>query len=179
MNGRHLRLSAWLLVLFTCFAFIGSPSAYAWDNGTSHQPRVEAAGWYCTPAFGPPSGCAEIKFGITAKNDKTGNPQGRFEYMNHFTGYSAKGRITAFTPHNATCADPFAPNGLPAATVKGMCDDGSCSFQMDVVDDDTVKHQPDWVCNVQVSGTDKKGHSEANMDAGEPIQHGNVEIHPE
>jgi len=71
------------------------------------------------------------------------------------------------------------PLDAPYAKVSGTCDDGTCTFDATVVDDDSGGHPPDWVCDLHMHGTDKKGNSEVYDDPGQPLQHGHFEVHPE
>src|SRR6476661_166638 len=82
METKHARLSVWALVLFTFFALFGGQSAFAYDNTKA---RAEAGGWVCKPGGTGPSGCQEVKLGLTAKTNKANVPDGRFEYMNKTT----------------------------------------------------------------------------------------------
>lgn len=193
METRQSRLGVWALVLFTCFAIFGGQSAFAWD---STKQRVEVGGWICKPDANGPSGCAEVKIGLTAKINKMTMPDGRFEYLNRLSHFSVRGHINAFSVNSQPKADSSNPcyaaaifNGTvqvagpsltaPQATVDGSCDDGSCTFHATFVDDDSSNKATDWVCNPQMTGTDKKGVAENYMtDPGEPLQRGRVEIHP-
>ena len=193
METTHSRLSVWALVLFACFALFGGQSAFAMDTT---KPRVEAAGSFCKPDFNGPNGCAEIKLGLTGKVTKTTMVDGRFEYMNRLSKYNVHGNIYSMVVNPQPPADAsnpcFAsaifvgttqvggpPLTAPQATVDGSCTDGSCSFHVTVVDDDSANRTADWVCDLHMHGTDKKGRVENNDDPGEPFTHGKVEVHPE
>src|SRR5438128_751601 len=157
MGRNHLRLGVWGLALLTCFAMLGQ-TAFAWDN----RPRVEAAGFYPKPDFsvGPPNFADEIKIGVNGRCTKDSPlptlctsqlTEGRFEFFNKFTGFKIKGTITSLDFHLENACTAFnSPNGKPAVTIKGSCDDGAmCTqFQMDLVDNDPGG--PDWVCNVNI-----------------------------
>lgn len=194
METRQSRLSVWALVLFTCFALFGGQSLFAWDNT---KPRVEAAGWICKPDFTNPNGCAEVKLGLTGKVTKTSMIDGRFEYLNRLSKYNVHGRINSMvvnsqpvanTSHPCYAAVTFNPAtntqvagpplNAPYATVDGTCEDGSCSFHVTLVDDDSPNHTADWACDIHMHGTDKKGKVENYDDAGQPFQRGTVEVHP-
>jgi hypothetical protein len=197
METKHARLSVWALLLFTCFALFGGQSAFAYDNT---KMRAEAAGWVCKPGGTGPSGCEEVKLGLTGKMNKGNIADGRFEYMNKTTKFNVNGKITSLVvkPHNAAAtADPSHPcyaaaifdGGIqiagpplsaPYANITGTCDNGMCDqFVMTVVDDDSTHKKNDWVCNVHMHGNDKKGHAEVYDDPGQPLQKGSVEVHPE
>lgn len=195
METRQSRLSVWALLLFACFALFGGQSVFAMDNT---KPRVEAAGSICKPDFTSPNGCAEVKLGLTGKVNKATMVDGRFEYMNRLSKYNVHGRINSMVvnPHPtasmshpcyaAAIVDPVTgiqvggpPLNAPYATVDGTCEDGSCSFHVTVVDDDSARRTTDWACDIHMHGTDKKGNVENYDDPGQPFQHGKVEVHPE
>jgi hypothetical protein len=171
MGRTRLRLGAWALAVLTSFALFGEHTAFAASNG----PRVEGAGWFNIFCGFSCIG-QEVKFGITANNN--GVPQGRFDYYNTVTGLTARGKITAWTPHqNTACAGP--PATAPAATLSGSCDDGSnCTFQMDVVDSGSPGKGNDYICNVQVTGGHSKNGAPSNDSDpnSEPLFHGNINI---
>lgn len=168
MVNKATRLSAYALALLTSFALFAQQTAVAAQPG----PRVEGAGWFCTPDFAAgATGCAEIKFGITANVTGNGAPQGRFDYFNRFTGYSVHGVIVGFTQNPATCGNA----GAPAAQLHGSCTDGaSCDFWISVVDDGPG--QQDWACDIQMTGTDKQGRAEVRSDHDQPLQRGNIQV---
>jgi hypothetical protein len=175
MGRNHSRLAFWVLAGVTALAVFGGQPAYAWD---SHQPRVEGAGWFSTTNF-TTFAQDEIKLGVNAKLNKLSVPDGRFEIMNKTNKFNVHGRVTNVTFHPATCGAFNAPNGQPAATIWGQCDDHAvCSqVQFDVVDNDSGGHNPDWVCNVHVHAVDEKGRTEDMDDPGDPMNHGHVEVH--
>ena len=197
METRHARLSVWALVLVTFFALFGGQSAFAYNTT---KMRAEEAGWVCKPGGTGPSGCQEVKLGVTAKINNANLADGRFEYFNRTTKFNVKGKVDSLVvkPSNtATPADPShpcyaaaifdatgqqiagPPLNAPYANITGTCDNGMCDqFVITVVDDDSAQHNTDWVCNVHMHGTDKKGIAEVYDDQGQPLQHGHVEVHP-
>jgi hypothetical protein len=113
------------------------------------------------------------------------NPKGTFEYFNHFSKLKTHGKITDIVFRTLQASDT-CPNlaqnlnlvGAPSAIVKGSCNDGSCSFQLEVVDGDDRGISPnpgDWVCNVQVSST-STSHSGSDSDTASQLVRGDIEI---
>jgi hypothetical protein len=180
MGRTQIRLAVWALAILTAVAIFGDHTAFAEDN---NQPRIEGGGWFPTPNPFARNGTAKVNFGITGKCDKSGsttsgtsttcmNPQGHFEYHNEASGLKSHGKVTSLEFHPATCG----PIGAPAATLKGLCDDGTCSFQMEFADGGDPGKGNDWVCNVMVSGTNKMHNPDSDADPAEPLGGGNIKI---
>jgi hypothetical protein len=193
MGRTQLRRGVWALAFLTCFTVAGTHTAFAWDE---HQPRVEAAGWYFHGDFLNPNNnfSDEVKFGVTGKKE---NNKGRFEYFNTFTHFKLHGNITVMNFYTTTrpavidpnnppgidqCPSAPAPEfggppvGVPGVHVEGMCDDGTCTFKMDLIDGGGEPKGNDFVCNVMASGSD--GHEASSMEGeGEqPVVRGNIKI---
>jgi hypothetical protein len=189
MGRRQLRLGVWALAIMTCVAVTGEHTALAADGQ-----RVEAAGWYFSTQYPQaPNGSAEIKFGVTGKEDH-GNKLGRFEYFNTFTGLKGHGKLAIVTFYTTTQSAsmmpidqcPMAPPpefggpplGAQGVRVQGNCDDGSnCSFNMDLIDGGDPGRGRDWVCRVSVVGQDKNHQpAGADMEDAQALVKGNIKI---
>ena len=192
MGRTQLRRWVWALALLTCFMVVGDHTAFAADNQ-----KVEAAGWYFSTTCYDPPNCtsAEIKFGVTGKNDN-GNKLGRFEYFNTFTGLKGHGKLSPTMVFYTTTQNlgpgfpidqcPLAPPpeafgppvGVPGVTVSGSCDDGSgCTFKMDLIDGGDPGRGKDWVCRVAVTGQ-AKNHAPTTPDNedAQTLIRGNIKI---
>jgi hypothetical protein len=178
MGRSQLRMGVWALAILTCLTVAGGHTAYADDLA-----KLEAEGWFFTFNCAAPNCSAEVKFGITGKEDDHHNKFGRFEYFNTFTGLRVHGKLTTLTFHDNTCPTPppnfgGPPLGSPAATMSGLCDDNeaNCRFQMDVVDGGSARGN-DWVCNIQVTGQNKNhtASSDTDMNANQVFK-GKVKI---
>ena len=173
MGRSQLRMGVWALAILTCLTVAGGHTAYANEN-----PKLEAEGWFFIQNCSAPGCSAEVKFGITGKDDDNHNKFGHFEYFNTFTGLRVHGKLTTLTFHSNTCLTFGVPPGAPAATVAGLCDDNeaNCRFQMDVVDGGNARGN-DWVCNVQVTGQNKQHTASTDMDMnGNQVVKGKVKI---
>ena len=179
MGRKTPRLAMWALAILTSFALVGNHTAYA----DSHGPRVNAGGQFTTPNPDAPAGSAKVTFGVDGKYKHDATPDGHFEYFNHSSGLHAHGRINTLTFGTASPSCVFFGGdqlaGKPSATVSGQCDDGSCSFSMELVDagKSPKRDGQDFVCNVNVNGQGKMHLPASDSDPAEPVIHGNVEIH--
>ena len=176
MGRNQLRRGVWVLALLTCFAVAGNHNAFASNN----QTRIEAAGWYFqSDPLNPPFNSDEAKFGVTGKYD---SKAGRFEYFNTVTGLKVSGKITQMQFHNQNCSDAPPPDAggpalnAPAVTVSGLCDDSTCNFQMDLVDGGDPGKGNDWVCNVMITGKDKKNMWATDIEGAKQLIRGNIKI---
>lgn len=194
MGRNHIRLGVWALAILTSFAVFGDHTAYAWNS----QPRVQAGGWVFQGNTGE-----KVKFGLTGRctdggftsmpnqglstSEKCNQAKGEFEYKNQGSGLKAHGHVTSLTFEPVFAGDGCATDaaggnsaltGRKAAHLTGMCPDGSCSFDIKVVDGDDAPPPPgqpspgDWVCNVTVQ--DNK-HAPDNY-FGAPLVKGDVEV---
>jgi hypothetical protein len=188
MGRTQLRRGVWALAFLTCFTVAGTHTAFAWDP---QQPRLEAAGWYFMFNPDAPNFSAEVKFGVTGKIENN-NKLGRFEYFDTFTHFKLHGKITVltfFTTTQSTVGAPVdqcpagpppdfggPPVGAPGAHVEGTCDDGTCSFQMDLIDGGGERKGNDFVCNVMASGSDGHEPTSAEGTGEQPVVRGNIKI---
>lgn len=194
MGQKDLRLEVWALAVLTCFTLFGAHTAYAWNN----QPRVMAGGWFFDPNsfagakvnIGLTGRCSDAGFTSTpntgpptfSPSEKCSQPKGHFEYHNHGSGLKANGKIASLTFEPVFATDQCAIDGLggdhnlagqPAAHITGTCDDGSCTFDIKVVDGfDSTPQKQDWVCNVHVHDST---HTPDDF-FGAPLIKGHVEI---